>query len=512
MTQIKISLQPKQKEALEKSYVTPVLFYGGAKGGGKAQSLDSLILTSNGFIRMGDIKIGDKVITPDGKIAKVIQIHPQGIKPLYEVSFIDGSKTLATEDHLWKYKIVGRKGNWIINSTSELINRLDNISKSTSTITPNILIPMCSEIKYPEKKLPIKPYTLGVLIAEGCLRGKSAVFSSADNDVVENVRKDGYPVHSRSRKFSHCINDNLLLKKELEKLDLWNKKSENKFVPSIYLTSSVEQRLELLRGLMDGDGYMDERGHCEYTTVSKQLSEDVRFIIKSLGGKATISEQKSSYVGKNGIRIMCLNKFRIYIRLPDNSKIFKLDRKKKRNLSFNNGLGTPCLRLTSIKYWGLGEAQCITLDNKEGLYITDDFIVTHNSYLVRAREMIRRMQHPHTKGLIVRRSYPELLSNHIRMFFKEYPQTREWFNKSEKAIYWPNGSITEFSYLQNVDDVYTYQGREFEDISIDEVTQHEEDTFKILRSSLRSSNVEFSKSGAIPTMLLTGNPGGRGHH
>lgn len=133
------------------------------------------------------------------------------------------------------------------------------------------------------------------------------------------------------------------------------------------------------------------------------------------------------------------------------------------------------------------------------------------SYAVRAREMIRRLTYPNTKGLIVRKSYPELLSNHIRMFFKEYPETRDWFNKSEKAIYWPNGSITEFSYLQNVDDVFTYQGREFEDISIDEITQHEEDTFKILRSSNRTSNLAFKNSGGIPTMFLTGNPGGRGH-
>jgi len=511
MNQIKISLQPKQKLALEKSYKTPVLFYGGAKGGGKAQSLHSFLLTPNGFITMGDVKIGQELITPSGKVARVKQIHPQGVKPLYEVSFIDGSKTLATLDHLWKYKIVGRSDGWIVSSTSELINRLDKVKKSTSTVTPNILIPMCSEIEYEEKSLPIKPYTLGVLIAEGCFRGKSTVFTSDDNDIVENVRRDGYPVNSRSRKLSHCINDRLKLKKEIEKFGLWNKKSEDKFIPSVYLMGSIEQRLELLRGLMDGDGYMDDRGHCEYTTVSKQLSEDVRFIIKSLGGKATISKQRSSYIGKDGIRVMCLDKYRTYIRLRDNSKIFKLERKKKRNLPFNGGLGSSYLRLKSIKYWGLEEAQCITLDDEDGLYLTDDFIVTHNSYLVRAREMIRRLKYPNTKGLIIRRSYPELLSNHIRMFFKEYPQTRTWFNKSEKAIYWPNGSITEFSYLQNVDDVFTYQGREFEDISIDEVTQHEEDTFKILRSSNRTSNLEFKNNGGIPTMLLTGNPGGRGH-
>lgn len=134
------------------------------------------------------------------------------------------------------------------------------------------------------------------------------------------------------------------------------------------------------------------------------------------------------------------------------------------------------------------------------------------SYLIRAREIYRRMKYPNTKGLIVRKTYPELLANHIRMFFIEYPITRKWYNKSEKLIRYPNGSTTEFSYLQNTDDVYTYQGREYEDISIDEITQHEEITFKILRASNRTSNQEFIDNGGQVTMLLTGNPGGIGHN
>ncbi len=128
------------------------------------------------------------------------------------------------------------------------------------------------------------------------------------------------------------------------------------------------------------------------------------------------------------------------------------------------------------------------------------------SYLVRAKEMYRRLKYPNTKGLIVRKTYPELLSNHIRMFFKEYPITKDWFKAAEKAIYYPNGSVTEFSYLKSTNDVYTYQGREYEDISIDEITQHEEEVFKIIRSSNRTTNKEIK-----PTMLLTGNPGGIGH-
>ena len=128
------------------------------------------------------------------------------------------------------------------------------------------------------------------------------------------------------------------------------------------------------------------------------------------------------------------------------------------------------------------------------------------SYFVRAREVARRMKHPKTKGLIIRKTFPELLSNHIRPFFIEYPWAYKYFNKSEKTIYWPNGSITEFSYLQNPLDVFNFQGREYEDISMDEITQHPIEVFKILRSSSRTTNPNIK-----PTMILTGNPGGIGH-
>lgn len=128
------------------------------------------------------------------------------------------------------------------------------------------------------------------------------------------------------------------------------------------------------------------------------------------------------------------------------------------------------------------------------------------SYCIRARQVIRRLGLPGSRGLIIRKTHPELLANHIRKFFIEYPQTAKWYNKAEKTIYWPNGSTTEFSFLQNTDDVYTYQGREYDDIDVDEVTQHEYEVIKVLRSSLRTTNPKIQ-----PRMFLTGNPGGPGH-
>jgi phage terminase large subunit len=133
------------------------------------------------------------------------------------------------------------------------------------------------------------------------------------------------------------------------------------------------------------------------------------------------------------------------------------------------------------------------------------------SHFLRAREIYRRLRFPNTKGLIVRKTYPELMSNHVYKFFEEYPETVKWYNKSEKKIFYPNGSVTEFSYINGADDVFNYQGREYEDISIDEATQHREQVFKILRASNRSSNIEFSKAGGRVSMVMTGNPGGVGH-
>jgi phage terminase large subunit len=134
------------------------------------------------------------------------------------------------------------------------------------------------------------------------------------------------------------------------------------------------------------------------------------------------------------------------------------------------------------------------------------------SFFVRANEFTRRMQYPGTVGAIFRKTYPELIANHIRKFWMEYPFTKAWWRESEKAIKYPNGSITEFRYLDNTNDVYNYQGIEFDDISLDEATQHEEVVFKVLKTSLRSDPKTIARNPSFkPRFNLTGNPGGIGH-
>ncbi|MCH9739497.1 MAG: phage terminase large subunit [Epsilonproteobacteria bacterium] len=128
------------------------------------------------------------------------------------------------------------------------------------------------------------------------------------------------------------------------------------------------------------------------------------------------------------------------------------------------------------------------------------------SHVVRAKELIRRLKYQGTHGVIIRKTYDELRVNHIQKFFTEYPETRAWYNKSEKTIHYPNGSTTAFKYLRRTEDVYNFQGLEFDDISLDEATQHEGIVVKTLASSLRTTNPNIK-----PNFFLTGNPGGIGH-
>jgi phage terminase large subunit len=134
------------------------------------------------------------------------------------------------------------------------------------------------------------------------------------------------------------------------------------------------------------------------------------------------------------------------------------------------------------------------------------------SFLGRAKLIQWCMQFSGISAVIVRKTYPELLANHIRKLFQEYPFIKEWYRAAEKTVYFPNGSTLELNHLAVTADVYNYQGIEYDIIFLDEATQHEEEVFKILKTSLRSDpKIRNKYPNFKPFFLLTGNPGGIGH-
>ncbi len=128
------------------------------------------------------------------------------------------------------------------------------------------------------------------------------------------------------------------------------------------------------------------------------------------------------------------------------------------------------------------------------------------SYALRNILLILISGHPKSRALLIRKTYDELVSNHIEQFFRENPELFKYYNKGDKILNLPNGSSLRFRHLQFPSDVYNYQGQEFDFIGVDEITQHPKETYTILRSSNRTTNPKIK-----PKFLLTGNPGGIGH-
>lgn len=342
---------------------------------GKSQPLDSIVYTVDGPVRMGDIEVGTEVCSPDGGYAKVLSIHPQGELDVFEVEFDDGSKTQCSGDHNW----LVRKNNR--NKSPYVVMKLHDIVDSGLKYSDRLKwkIPLAKPACFNSEELPINPYMLGCLIGDGGLTNGSPMISSSDKSIIEVLsgyaKKMGLELKHSDRydyRFS-CGNQGGKpnpLTVALRELNLMGKSSHEKFIPNIYKYSSVEQRFELINGLMDTDGFNDRGKVAEYTTVSAQLADDVIEVLQSLGYKAKKKERTTKCNGKE------FKSFRIHISGDNVSDLFCLLRKQ-----YDTKRTKPKLTrsIKSVKHVGKKICQCILVDHPDHLYLTDNFIVTHNT-------------------------------------------------------------------------------------------------------------------------------------
>ncbi len=349
-------------------------------GLGKSQKLDTKILTPNGWIKMGKIKVGDFVIGQDGYPTEVIGVYPQGIKPSYRVDFTDNTSTNCCHEHLWAVKDTNRryrKQDWTVKSAQELMDSGLQYPNRANKYN----IPIVEPVHFPKKDLPIHPYIMGILIAEGGLTQNSVVYSNPDfdSDISDKIRKI-LPKEYELNKYHKTDETNCSrygisyilkysknpIKKALRDFGLLVT-SPNRFIPEIYQFGSVRQRFELLCGLMDGDGSTiydqnNPRKRTRYCTTSEQLAKDVVELVQLLGGIAICNN--SSY--KHGIR------YDISISLTINP--FSCKRKTE--------AWRPIYRkkyIKSITYIEDVEQQCIKVKNEDGLYVCESGIITHNT-------------------------------------------------------------------------------------------------------------------------------------
>ena len=382
---------------LEKFYYKPkaIEVIAMPQGTGKEQPLSSNILTPNGWAKMGNIKVGSEVIAADGSIAKVTGVFPKGIKDVYRVSFKDGTYVDCGLEHLWEVKTCEdrrNKKNARIVTTEQMLNNYI-LGKNSKTPYHNYSIRLVKPIQFKSKlnEDDIKPYILGALIGDGGLSRNTIKFTTSDNEILQRIEKEldkedkiskfsgnnyDYGIASKITKrdkLGHLLKCNTLLK--LEEYGLMGKRSEDKFIPKKYLYANIQERIQLLQGIMDTDGWTDKRDAlCEFDTTSEQLCKDVLELIRGLGGKASYSTKQGKYKNKEKV-IECQKVYRIYFTIRGINP-FYLKRKAEK---FSEPKFNYQKIITNIEKVRQEECQCIMIAHPEHLYVTDGYTLTHNT-------------------------------------------------------------------------------------------------------------------------------------
>ena len=378
----------------------------GSNGVGKSLSVNSLIKIPNGWKRMGDIQIGDIVQAYDGTSVPVVGVYPQGTLLTYKVTFSDGRSVDASADHLWqvqshRWTKDGKSNASRVLNTLQVKQFVDEANQKKKAWY-NVCVPTVTHPTLPEAELPIDPYLLGCLLGDGAISGRTPVLTSADREIVDRCNHILISNHDQilhqlgDGKYNngydwHCINNSSYRKRNtssvksaLQTMGLYGTTSINKFIPKMYLEEANEaQKLQLLAGLLDTDGTVGKTKNISYCSISEQLAKDVQYLIRSLGGKASISTRTPCY-RRDGEKVQGRLAYNVSIQYKEPRRLFTLPRKLERLSEGRSQYADAGLRIVSIEPHIEQECQCISINHPDKLYITDDFIVTHNTTILNA--------------------------------------------------------------------------------------------------------------------------------
>jgi phosphate starvation-inducible PhoH-like protein len=362
---------------------------------GRAQPLDTPVLTPSGWREIGSLGEGDQVFGSDGQPTRVLGVFPQGRKEVFRVTMTDGSSTVACAEHLWAVRTPSDKRR---NKPARVLETQEMRRDLRVARQYRYELPLLSApVEYPAQEVPMDPYALGLLIGDGCLTGRTTPsFATADPELVEalETRVEGIELVQKSGVDYVLRNANggrggLIVANPvteiLRGLGLCGARSNTKFIPEVYLQNEAAVRLMLLQGLLDTDGgpvvQEDRTCRVQYSTTSPRLRDGVVFLTRSLGGVARwrTRRKEDKRVGlANGREVRHRSdSYVVDIRLPEEVRPFRLRRKAE--LYARHGGGRPMRFIKSIEPVGVEETVCIRVDAPDHLYVTEDLILTHNT-------------------------------------------------------------------------------------------------------------------------------------
>jgi len=280
-------------------------------GMGKEIDANTMLPTPNGFRRADTLQVGDYMFSSYGLPTKIIGRYPQGIKDIYEITFNDGLKVNCGLEHLWIAKRDTRK-NWEVISLKDILK--SGIHPKNNPNKNCWRIPMCRPAEYEERKYLFPPFAMGKLI-----------------DSNENVADEAS----------------------------WEKRR----IPEVYLCGSVQQRLELLAGILDGKATFNKKAFIKYETKSKNIAHDIRMLVNSLGGIAMLENKEDC------VEINLMTMFNPFADEQKNKEYDEIAQKAK-----------PFDRyITDVRLVRESNAICFSVDSEDQSFLTENYVVTHNT-------------------------------------------------------------------------------------------------------------------------------------
>lgn len=502
------------------------LYYGGAQGGGKALDRLTPLATPFGWTDMGSVQVGSILFDERGQPCKVVATSEVFLDhPCYRVNFDDGNYIIADSGHLWwtftsveRAACLRRSEEWRAKRRAGRESRgtgkrpdltaRNSASPPTTKPTPsgsvrttaeisaslidpsrgrNHSIPLAGALVLPTLKLPLHPYVLGAWLGDGkTVQGK--IYTHEDDvAIVQRIESLGYPVRKvPSEEMGWTI---LGIQPILRGLGVLG----SKHIPPAYLLASIEQRQELLCGLMDTDGCCNTDGGAEFTSVKEELATGVLSLAQSLGIKATMIVGRAMLNGRD-----CGKKYRI--KMTTDVKIFTLARKAiRQHLQVS-----PTRRHRYIVgCWPLDPipVRCIQVDSPSGLFLAGKGLVpTHNSDLILGLAATK-----HYHSVIFRRTFPlhRTLIERSREILNplRIAHHRDMYNESLHRWMLPEGQLIEFGSIEYEKDKEDWRGRPHDLYAFDEVSQFTESQFRFVKAWCRSV-----RPGQRCRVVVTGNP------
>jgi len=362
-----------QEELLDKYQKNRFIITLQSRQSGKMIDLDTPIMTPNGFVKNGDLKVGDKIYGRNGKTTDITFISEQrNDMNQYELTFDNGQTIKACGEHLWAFKSSNKNKFEYVRNTEYMISEFDNVRKNKKS--GSLWIDITNPLEFDHKPVSIDPYTLGLWIGGGDSQGGS-ISSHLDDfnfykSVVNVTKDDKFTLDKRTTHTGRFRVEGL--HKELRLSNLTN----NKHIPENYIYNSKEVRLELIRGLMDSDGHCSEYGACEFYQKDKAIIDKVRLILSTLGIKSRIREK---YISGYGDPYYTLS-FTVPV---DKFEIFKLPRKLERQANCKSHPKNERIYLSSYKKLQKEEKvymQCLTVDDDDHMFVCGETLIpTHNT-------------------------------------------------------------------------------------------------------------------------------------